>query len=335
MGLYKIGEVSIICNISIKTLRYYEEIGLIKPVKVDIYSGYRYYDERNIEIIYKIQLLKELGFSLQDIKEFDEETFEEKIVNINEQIEKLKANLDLISSLKKMKGEKIMKPFINDELVIGKWNYECSTISRDAYIKGDAYCDEDALMQELYFLPNGKGYWIFDRWSRGVLYHFSGTTYKYEVEDQKLFVEVTNENNEYEITLVFNKASDKEYKLEDIERKDDTDLEFVLDETAVGSFVAVDYIGIEDKERYTPGRKSNLFLKSLTLTNNGDCFKEYSDGRIDKIKWTKNYIISTSLTSNYIIKDINNERYLIMDWKSGDYVYGGKVYGCYVFKLVK
>ena len=62
---------------------------------------------------------------------------------------------------------------------------------------------------------------------------------------------------------------------------------------------------------------------------------EYSNGRIDKIKWTRDYILSTSLASQYIIKDIDNERYLIMDWKSGDYVYGGKIYGCYVFKLVK
>ena len=263
MSLYKIGEVSTLCNISIKTLRYYEELGLIKPVKVDIYSGYRYYDESNIEIIYKIQLLKELGFSLQEIKEFDEESFEDKVKDINSQIKKLKANLDLITSLKNMKGEKIMKPFINDELVIGKWNYESSAISKDAYIKGDSYHDEDALMQDLYFLPNGEGYWIFDRWSKGVLYHFSGTTYKYEIEDNKLFVEVTNEDNEYEITLIFNKVDNKEYQVEEIERKDNTDLGFVLDEKAVGSFVAVDYISVENKENYIPGKKDNLFLKVM------------------------------------------------------------------------
>ena len=243
--------------------------------------------------------------------------------------------LNLIASLKNMKGEKIMKPFINDELAIGKWNYECSAISKEAYSKGDSYHDEDALMQELYFLPEGEGYWIFDRWSKGILYHFSGTTYKYEIEDKKLFLEVTNEDNEYEITLIFNKVDNKQYKVKEIERKDNTDLEFVLDEKVVGSFVAVDYISIENKENYTPSNKDDLFLKGLTLTNNGECFKEYSNGRIDKIKWTKDYILSTTLASNYIIKDIDNERYLIMDWKSGDYVYGGKVYGCYVFKLVK
>ena len=85
MSLYKIGEVSTLCNISIKTLRYYEELGLIKPVKVDIYSGYRYYDESNIEIIYKIQLFKELGFSLQEIKNFEQN---EGAIEVPEETEK-------------------------------------------------------------------------------------------------------------------------------------------------------------------------------------------------------------------------------------------------------
>lgn len=335
MSLYKIGEVSSLCNISIKTLRYYEELELIKPVKVDIYSGYRYYDETNIEIIYKIQLLKELGFSLQEIKEFDEKSFDEKINDINIQINKLKENLNFISSLKNMKGDKIMKPFINDELAIGKWSYECSAISKEAYSKGDFYHDQDALVQELYFLPKGQGYWIFDRWTKGTLYHYNKTTYKYDIEDEKLFLEVTNENNEYEITLIFNKVDNKEYKISDIEKKDNTNLTFVLDKKAIGNWQAIDYISKEKKENYLPSKKSDLFLKSLTLINNGDCFKEYSNGNIDKIKWTKDYILSDTLASNYIIKDINNERYLIMDWKSGDYVYGGKVYGCYVFKLIK
>lgn len=42
-GFYQIGEVSKLCNISIKTLRYYDEIELLIPEKIDTYSGYRYY----------------------------------------------------------------------------------------------------------------------------------------------------------------------------------------------------------------------------------------------------------------------------------------------------
>lgn len=69
--LFRIGDVSKLCNISIKTLRFYEEKKLIKPVKVDIYTGYRYYDTQNIQTIYKIKSLKELGFTLDEIRKFN------------------------------------------------------------------------------------------------------------------------------------------------------------------------------------------------------------------------------------------------------------------------
>ena len=40
---YSIGEIAEICNIPIRTLRYYDEIGLLVPEKRDIESSYRYY----------------------------------------------------------------------------------------------------------------------------------------------------------------------------------------------------------------------------------------------------------------------------------------------------
>ena len=45
---YKIGDFSRLTNISIRTLRYYDEIGILKPEYVDPYSGYRYYTDNCI-----------------------------------------------------------------------------------------------------------------------------------------------------------------------------------------------------------------------------------------------------------------------------------------------
>ena len=58
MGLIKIGDVAKLCNISIKAIRYYEELGLIKSAEIDRYTGYRYYDNKNLESIYTILFLK-------------------------------------------------------------------------------------------------------------------------------------------------------------------------------------------------------------------------------------------------------------------------------------
>ena len=243
----------------------------------------------------------------------------------------------MISFLKNQKGELIMKPFINDEVAIGKWAYECSAENKDEYLKGEFYIDNDALVQELYFLPNGQGYWIFDGWTNGLIYHFKNITYKYEIENNKLFMQTFDENQEYEHTLIFNKIDSKEYTKDEISFKDDTNIPFVLDNKAVGQWKVFEWIDIKNKFNYNPSNDNrNLFLKGLTLLENGDCYKEFASGKIVKINWTDGYILSheSKLASNYIIKEIDCEKYLIMDWKSGDYVFGKTIYGCYVFKKV-
>ncbi len=65
--MYSIGQLSKKTNISIRTLRYYDEIGLLKPAKV-AESGYRYYSNEEIGVLRHIAALKELGFTLASIK---------------------------------------------------------------------------------------------------------------------------------------------------------------------------------------------------------------------------------------------------------------------------
>ena len=65
---YKIGEVSKKCNMPIKTLRYYDEIGLLKPKHIEEQTKYRYYTKEQIVSLYIIRKLKSLDFSLKEIK---------------------------------------------------------------------------------------------------------------------------------------------------------------------------------------------------------------------------------------------------------------------------
>ena len=66
--MYKIGELSKLCNISVKTLRYYDAEGLLIPDEIDKFTGYRYYSASKLEDLYRIIALKELGFSLDEIR---------------------------------------------------------------------------------------------------------------------------------------------------------------------------------------------------------------------------------------------------------------------------
>ena len=84
--MYRIGEFSHLCETTIKTLRHYDKINLLKPAYVDNFTGYRYYEENQIQILEKIKNLQFAGFSLNEIKELLKENNKEKL---NEQIEKL------------------------------------------------------------------------------------------------------------------------------------------------------------------------------------------------------------------------------------------------------
>lgn len=65
--MYKIGEFSRLTDLSVRTLRYYDELGILKPDYIDTFSGYRYYTEDNVKEADNIKFMKELDFSLEEI----------------------------------------------------------------------------------------------------------------------------------------------------------------------------------------------------------------------------------------------------------------------------
>ena len=65
--MFRIGEFSRIAKVTIDTLRHYDALDLLKPVKVDPFTGYRYYSARQLLTLNRIQALKEVGFSLDEI----------------------------------------------------------------------------------------------------------------------------------------------------------------------------------------------------------------------------------------------------------------------------
>jgi DNA-binding transcriptional MerR regulator len=68
--MIRIGDFSKLSRVSIKTLRHYDEMGLLKPIAVDHFTGYRYYEFDQLAQLYRILALKDLGFSLEEIGRF-------------------------------------------------------------------------------------------------------------------------------------------------------------------------------------------------------------------------------------------------------------------------
>lgn len=65
--MLKIGDFSRIGQVTIKTLRYYDRVGLLVPAEVDRFTGHRYYAYSQLTRLKKIVALKEMGLSLTQI----------------------------------------------------------------------------------------------------------------------------------------------------------------------------------------------------------------------------------------------------------------------------
>ena len=78
--LYKIGMFSKMNHVTLKTLRYYDTIGLLKPSYIDDTNGYRYYTSKQLPILHQILALREAGFTLDEIKQVQKGVSEKKLL---------------------------------------------------------------------------------------------------------------------------------------------------------------------------------------------------------------------------------------------------------------
>src|SRR5215470_3770406 len=65
--LLRIGEFARLTKVSVKMLRHYDRIGLLRPARVDESTGYRYYTATQLPRLNRILLLRDLGFGLRDV----------------------------------------------------------------------------------------------------------------------------------------------------------------------------------------------------------------------------------------------------------------------------
>ncbi len=116
----QIKEFAEFVGVSVRTLHYYDEIGLLTPAYVDEYTGYRYYDENSLLRMQEILFYRELDFSLKSIGEILSSPNYDTNKALKEQKKLLtlkKERLErLISAIDDaMKGENVMKAFDNSE----------------------------------------------------------------------------------------------------------------------------------------------------------------------------------------------------------------------------
>ncbi len=122
--MYKIGEFANVVKSNIKTIRYYDEINLLKPKVIDKFTSYRYYDEDNVREYYAIILLKQMGFSLEEIKIYKDDLSDDIFLK---QREKLLNNIIEMKNTIKM-IDKTRSNIVNGKIKLDSFDYEISNI---------------------------------------------------------------------------------------------------------------------------------------------------------------------------------------------------------------
>jgi DNA-binding transcriptional MerR regulator len=91
----KIGEFSQMMQVTVKTLRHYEQKGLLLPDEVDGWTGYRYYSIEQMQKLQSIRDLQSLGFSLDEIKElYDDDSHTPSVRQMDEKIKETELQLN-------------------------------------------------------------------------------------------------------------------------------------------------------------------------------------------------------------------------------------------------
>lgn len=336
--MLKIGDFSNLFNVTIKTVRFYEEKELLKPCYVDKYSGYRYYDDANINQMSKIMYLKELGFSLEEIKNYDENLVKSKITEYEEKIMQYKTNINVLKDidLKSTKGEEV-KTFVNDNNAIGKWNLIGVSTTKENAKKHIFETGEYFDIQKLYLMENGKKYWIIS-WSKDVIY-IREKANPYEIEDDFMYIEILYpEDRSLYMVAVYERENNKKYTIDDIRKRDYFNGFYKEDYKIMGFWKAIDFVKNGKRFNYRNNEIKDKFdLEQIIVSPNENEVIVNIKQKTKVLKYTKNYILDMAWPDTkyrYEYKRINGKEYMFLEWKDEDYIFNNIIEGYYVLEKI-
>lgn len=139
-----IREFAALTGVSVRTLHYYDEIGLLHPAETDGGTGYRYYDERSLQRMQEILFYRELDFPLRRIQQILESPGYDRDGAVREQRRLLllkKERLErIIAALDEHeRGANVMKAFDNSQYEKRRAQYERE--AREKWGGTDAYAE--------------------------------------------------------------------------------------------------------------------------------------------------------------------------------------------------
>lgn len=234
------------------------------------------------------------------------------------------------------------EPFISDELVIGKWQcvgFHCYDQNNSEINNSDFYQYKH---NEIYFLPNGEGYWIYECWTKGKICTWAGGDEPYiqhfyelvKIDNKQYMFLKTKEDDKVFVNILI-KVSDKHFSVDDFAIRENVDLPFIDDDEVLGEWISVGYV--ENINDFNADElRSDLWMNKVIFEKEGKVTRYYADESLWNDRWTKGKLLDLTkkLASNYNFKIINDETYMFMEWKMGNFTYGHFPPTYYVLKRI-
>ncbi|MEW6157737.1 MAG: MerR family transcriptional regulator [Verrucomicrobiota bacterium] len=155
---YTVKQVAAMSGVSVRTLHFYDETGLLKPAYLGA-NGYRYYEERQLLTLQQILFYRELGFELKQIKrilgrrgfeiiaalESHRKVLEQNLTRTRQLVETIDKTIQHLKGSKRMKTEEMFTGFsigagqdrFDERITLGGEPYDCKVSAKDT---GGAMC---------------------------------------------------------------------------------------------------------------------------------------------------------------------------------------------------
>jgi len=129
--MFKIGDFSRLTQVSIRMLRYYDEVGLLKPAEIDRFTGYRFYNAKQITQLNQIVALRDMGFLVAEIAIFLQKELSDAELFL--MIEQKRAEILQTIATENSKSERLEVLLKSREKGCPKMNYEVKLKSVPTY----------------------------------------------------------------------------------------------------------------------------------------------------------------------------------------------------------
>lgn len=349
-NLYLIGKVAERLKISTRTIRFYEEKGLITPSEINNKTGYRFFDSKQILQLKKILFLKDLNFSLEEIKNYLNCSIEEQKHIVFNKHKSTKIHLDFFN---KIEQEGLYNlSFLDDkfyygndvkiknlQMISGVWQLN----GMYANIK-DAKTQHNALnyftpYKFLAFKNDGLSPWFYYATNKKIVFNtfYLPVSELYQIIDNKLYLSIINPDDHIFINnekcnpikhiLVFEKFSENYEDYNKLTYHDTLPTNFILDKKVIGFYRKVGLSTTLQGEN----KIQSLDNEFLIFYENG-ILEKISKDKFSTINWTKGFIYDKNKMFTY--KYNFNDKDLIVENKTNTYKFTGEIKNYLVYNKI-